>query len=250
MTGTQQSDLPQLATPSDAVVHSIEWLFEPAWRGERVMARLRDGRVTLTDQRGAPASDEVANEAAEVLQSSLDAEEALVDGVWTNMPFVGEGSAARHLAEAIAEEGLTDEVPDPIENEPRRAFVAIDLVELDGQPLHDVPLMERRRLLASVVDENVRVRVSPAVRVPIHNWLIAWRSAGFDRYVAKHVNSRYTPGEMSDEWLLLSTAETRGPNPITRLFWPSRGKKRLHIEDDGNPRVDPQASEQPERDEP
>ena len=250
MTGTQQSDLPQLATPSDAVVHSIEWLFEPAWRGERVMARLRDGRVTLTDQRGEPASDDVANEAAEVLESSLDAEEALVDGVWTNMPFVGEGSAARQLAEAIAEEGLTDEVPDPIENEPRRAFVAIDLVELDGQPLHDVPLMERRRLLASVVDENVRVRVSPAVRVPIHNWLIAWRSAGFDRYVAKHVNSRYTPGEMSDEWLLLSTAETRGPNPITRLFWPSRGKKRLHIEDDGNPRVDPQASEQPERDEP
>ena len=118
--GTEQSDLPQRATPSDAVVHSIEWLFEPAWRGERVMARLRDGRVTLTDQRGEPASDEVANEAAEVL----------VDGVWTNMPFVGEGSAARHLAEAIAEEGLTDEVPDPIENEPRRAFVAIDLVEL------------------------------------------------------------------------------------------------------------------------
>ena len=248
--GTEQSDLPQRATPSDAVVHSIEWLFEPAWRGERVMARLRDGRVTLTDQRGEPASDEVANEAAEVLESSLDAEEALVEGVWTNMPFVGEGSAARHLAEAIAEEGLTDEVPDPIENEPRRAFVAIDLVELDGQPLHDVPLMERRRLLASVVDENVRVRVSPAVRVPIHNWLIAWRSAGFDRYVAKHVNSRYTPGEMSDEWLLLSTAKERGPSPITRLFWPSRGKKRLHIEDDGNPRLDPQASDQPERDEP
>ena len=63
------------------------------------------------------------------------------------MPFIGVGSAAQHLAEAIAEEGLTDEVPDPIENEPRRAFVAIDLVELDGEPLHDIPFMERRRLL-------------------------------------------------------------------------------------------------------
>lgn len=250
MTGTDQKDLPQHATPSDAVVHSIEWLFEPAWRGERVMARLRGGRVSLTDERGEPASDEVATEAAEVLESALDADEALVDGVWTNMPFVGEGSAARHLADAIAEEGLTDEVPDPIENEPRRAFVAIDLVELDGQPLHDVPLMERRRLLTSVVDENVRVRVSPAVRVPIHNWLIAWRAAGFDRYVAKHVNSRYIPGEMTEEWLLISTAEARGPSPITRLFWPSRGKKQLHIEDDGNPRLDPRAGEQQEREEP
>lgn len=249
MTGTDQKDLPQHATPSDAVVHSIEWLFEPAWRGERVMARVRGGRVFLTDERGEPASDEVAAEAAEVLESALDAEDALVDGVWTNMPFVGEGSAARHLADAIAEEGLTDEVPDPIENEPRRAFVAIDLVELDGQPLHDVPLMERRRLLTSVVDENVRVRVSPAVRVPIHNWLIAWRAAGFDRYVAKHVNSRYIPGEMTEEWLLISTAEARGPSPITRLFWPSRGKKQLHIEDDGNPRLDPRAAEQQDEDE-
>jgi hypothetical protein len=94
-----------------------------------------------------------------------------------------------------------------------------------------------------VVDENVRVRVSPAVRNPIHNWLIAWRAAGFDRYVAKHVNSRYAPGQQSDEWLLLSTAERRGPNPVTRLFWPSRGKKVLHIEDDGNPRLDPDTRE-------
>jgi bifunctional non-homologous end joining protein LigD len=248
MTSTDQKDLPQLATPSDAVVHSIEWLFEPAWRGERVMARLRGGRVTVTDERGAPVADELAAEAAEVLEPALDAEEALIDGVWTNMPFVGAGSAAQHLAEAIAEEGLTEELPDPIENESRRAFVAIDLVELDGQTLHDVPLMERRRLLTSVVEENVRVRVSPAVRVPIHNWLIQWRAAGFDRYVAKHVNSRYTPGSMSDEWLLLSTAARGGPNPVTRLFWPSRGKKVLHIEDDGNPRLDPQAN--PDQEEP
>ena len=67
MTGTDQKDLPQLATPSDAVVHSIEWMFEPAWRGDRVMARLRNGRVTVTDQRGDAATDEVAAEAAEVL---------------------------------------------------------------------------------------------------------------------------------------------------------------------------------------
>ena len=56
------------------------------------------------------------------------------------------------------------------------------------------------------------------------------------------------PGEMTEEWLLLSTAEARGPSPISRLFWPSRGKKQLHIEDDGNPRLDPRASEQQERD--
>lgn len=229
-----QVTLPQKPTPSDAVVHSIEWMFEPAWKGDRLMARLRNGRVTLTDAAGEPA--ELA-EAAEVLEPVIDADEALLDGIWTNMPFIGEGSAARHLAEAIAEEGLTEELPDPIENEPRRAFVAVDLVELDGQPLHDVPYMERRRLLTSVVEENVRVRISPAVRIPLENWLLGWRAAGFEHYVAKHVNSRYRPGELSEEWLQISTAERRGPSPVGRLFG-QRPKKVLHIEDDGNPNVE------------
>ena len=226
--------LPQKPTHSDAVVQSIEWMFEPAWKGERLMARLRDGRVTLTDATGEPTD---LAEASEVLEPVIDAEEALLDGIWTNMPFIGEGSAARHLAEAIAEGGLTEELPDPIENEPRRAFVAIDLVELEGQPLHDVPYLERRRLLASVVEENIRVRISPAVRHPLHNWLLGWRAAGFEHYVAKHVNSRYRPGEVTEEWLQITTAERRGPSPVGRLFG-QRPKKVLHIEDDGNPNVE------------
>lgn len=229
-------DLPQKATPSDAVVQSIEWMFEPAWKGERLMARLRHGHVSITDENGQPAPRDL-DEAAEVLEPVIDADEALIDGIWTNMPFIGEGSAARHLAEAIAEEGLADELPDPIQNEPRRAFVAVDLVELDGQPLHDVPYLERRRLLASVVEENVRVRISPAVRLPIHNWLFGWRSAGFRHYVAKHVNSRYRPGEVTDQWLQISTAERRGPSPMARLLG-ARPKKVLHIEDDGKPNVE------------
>ena len=178
---------PQQASPSDAVVLSVEWLFEPAWRGDRLLARMRDGRVTLTDEEGNRVGPELS-EAVEVLEAALLTEDALVDGIWTSMPFVGAGSAARHLAEAIEEEGLTGEVPDPIENEPRRAFVAIDLLELDGQLLHDIPYQERRRLLSAVVDEDIRVRVTPAVRVPLPNWLTAWRASGFRHSVAKHMN--------------------------------------------------------------
>jgi bifunctional non-homologous end joining protein LigD len=229
-----RSQLPQLATHSNAVVQSVEWLFEPCWTGDRLMARVDDGRVTLTDGRGEPA-DEAFAEAAEVLEPMIDADQAFIDGIWTSQPFIGEGSAARHLAEAIAEEGLQEELPDPIEAETRRAFVALDLVELDGQRLHDVPYLERRRLLASVVEENVRVRVSPAVRLPIRNWLHAWRTNGFDFYVAKHVNSKYRPGEIAEDWLQISTAPMRMPSTAGRLFG-QRPRKVAHI-DDGQPPV-------------
>lgn len=228
-----RSRLPQLPTPSDAVISSVEWLFEPAWRGDRLMADLREREVTLTDSGGERVDEEFA-EAAEVLAPSVDADQALIDGVWTSMPFLGEGSAARNLADAIAEEGLEEDLPDPLENEKRRAFVALDLVELDDQALHDVPYLERRRLLASVVQEGVQVRVSPAVRNPIHNWLNAWRANGFTHYLAKHANSRYQPGEIAEDWLEIPTAAHRVPGAMGRLIG-ARPKKVARIHDEGTP---------------
>ncbi len=222
--------LPQLTTPSDAVITSVEWMFEPAWRGDRLLARVHDGRASLTDRVGDPAGPEYA-EAEEVIAAAVDADDAVVDGVWTSMPFLGENSAARHLADAIAEEGLADEVPDPLEAETRRAFVAIDLVELDGQSLADVPYLERRRLLTSVVAEDVRVRITPAVRNPVASWLRAWRANGFTHYVAKHVNSRYHPGEVAEDWLEVATSERRGPSQMGRLIG-VRPKKVARIHDE------------------
>jgi bifunctional non-homologous end joining protein LigD len=208
--------LPQQPTASDAVVESIEWLFEPAWKGERLMARLRDGHVTLTDAHGQPAPVEM-DEAARLLSQVLDANDALIDGIWTSMPFV-------------------DEAPGQIAAEPRQTFVAVDMVEVDGQPLHDVPYVERRRLLDSVVQESFRVRVSPAVRLPLEPWLAGWRERGFEHYLAKHVNSRYRPGEVSRQWLKIPTAKQPEPSLIRQLLG-SRPKKVPHIADDPDPGV-------------
>ncbi len=220
---------PQLATYAAVVITSVDWLFEPYWAGDRLVARLADGRVDLTDEAGEPARPEFA-EAAELLAAAIDADAAVIDGVWTAQPFVGDGSSARRLAETLAEEGLGEEVPDPAELETRRAFVAFDIVELDGKSLTDVPYQERRRLLASVVAENVRVRISPAVKQPLGPWLHAWRGNGFTHYVAKHMNSRYRPGERVDDWLIVSAAAERGPTMVGRMFG-QRPRKLRRIED-------------------
>ena len=185
----QEPLLPQRATPADVVITSVQWLFEPYWSGDRLVARLQNGKVTLTDAAGEPAGPEHDEAAAELL-AAIDADAAVIDGIWTAQPFVGDPSGAPS-------------------NEKRRAFVAVDLIELDGQSLGDVPLQERRRLLDSVLGQNVRVRVSPAVRLPLQPWLDAWRGNGFTRYVAKHVNSRYRPGEQVEDWLIVSAEPMR-----------------------------------------
>jgi bifunctional non-homologous end joining protein LigD len=213
------SILPQRPTPSEVVVESIEWMFEPSWKGVRLMARLDGGRVTITDEHGEPAPPELA-EAAELLAPLIDADQALIDGVWTSMP--------------LADEGVIGEARESIGEERQPAFVAVDLVELDGQRLHDVPYLERRRLLESVLAEQARVRVSQAVRQPIRSWLPAWRALGFEHYLAKHINSRYRPGEVSEQWLRILTA---GPpqRSMFDMLLGARQRKLPRIADDGTP---------------
>ena len=220
---------PQRPTTANAEVLSVDWLFEPLWPGVRLMASVERGRVSLTDEMGKPAGPEL-DEAAEVISHAVMADQALLDGVWSAQPFVGDGSLARTWADTIEQEGLADELPDPLEMERRRAFVAVDLVELDGEPLHDVPFQERRRLLESVVDEGVQVRLSPVVKQPLGGWLVGWRLNGFTHYLAKHMNSRYLPGERNDDWLKLSLRVEAPRGMIGRLIG-GRGERIRRIRD-------------------
>lgn len=230
---------PQLATTHEAIVHSVDWLFEPYWRGERLLAHIGGDHVRLTDEAGEPADDAFA-EAADVLRHAVDAEQLVIDGVWTAQPFVGSGSPAQTWASTIAEQGLTDELPDPIQNERRRAFVVLDLLELDGQVLHDIPFQERRRVLASLVQEGVQLRLSPAVKLPVEHWIAAWRQSGFTHYVAKHMNSRYLPGEVNEDWIILTTTPEAPPSIVGRFFG-QRPRKLRRIEDIGQSEDGPAA---------
>ena len=202
--------LPQQGTPSRTIVDSVEWLFEPYWPGDRLIARLAEGDVTLTDTAGHRAGPEF-DDSAKLLVMAIDADSAVVDGIWTSQAFMGHGD-------------------DLSGTEALHAFVAIDLLELDGAALFDIPFQERRRLLASVVAEGRRVRISPTVRVPLQPWLVAWRGDGFSRYVAKHQNSRYRPGEQAQDWLILSVEPERSPSLVARMFGRRRTKPR-RIED-------------------
>jgi ATP-dependent DNA ligase len=218
--------IPQRPVDARAEVLSVEWLFEPMWPGDRLMARVSDRAVDVRDERGQPVGEDLA-EVADVLRGSILARGAVIDGVWTAQPFVGDGSLARTWAETIAEEGLADELPDPLEAERRRAFVAVDLVELDDQELYDVPFAERRRLLESVVDEGIQLRLSPLVKAPVAGWLTGWRVNGFTHYLAKHQNSKYAIGERCDDWLKLSIRVEAPRSMVGRLIGSRERVRRI-----------------------
>jgi hypothetical protein len=96
------------------------------------------------------------------------------------------------------------------------AFVATDLLWLDGQPIDDVPLLERKRLLEAILSESFLVRVSAFVRPSAVMTLVSWASLGFDELSYRAANSRYAAGEVNDEWAIVKAPDTpsRAPTPV------------------------------------
>jgi ATP-dependent DNA ligase len=207
-------------------------LIEPAWDGVRVLAHIVAGRARLIDVEGedlASAHPDVTGE----LGAAALAESLVVDGYLTDQalrsgvgvvleivdkPGVGEHVAqfflGRRAADLLAGTGRVPGQPSlrtvaqaedsAAVGSAEIAFVAVDLLALDGEALLDVPLLERKRLLESVLAEGQRVRRTPFVREPAGSFINTWRSAGFGGLAYKTANSRYRPGAANDDWSLIA----------------------------------------------
>ena len=204
-------------------------VIEPAWDGVRVLVHL-DIAARRAAIRDAGGDDLTADHPsiAEALLAALAAESAIVDGYLTHqatragegrpivtsaMPSFGEHTRQLFLGGRGSELmgghgrpgrtdfGRTDRDPERLEGA-TVAFVAVDLVALDGEPLTEIPLLERKRLLESVLAEGDLVRRTPYVRPPGGSFILTWRSFGFGGLAYKAANSRYLPGDANDDWCM------------------------------------------------
>ena len=212
-------------------------LMEPLWPGRRVLVHIRaDSR---SDVRPGPGTgvpwirirDAAGRELAghpdlrAALIDAARAQELVVDGYLLPLPpldaalavgppepdIPGVGAAARHLflgtrSRAGGRGDRSAAVPPRLggagadSGAGTLTFVAIDLLALDGEPLVDVPLLERKRLLDSALVTGELVRLSPHVHLPAATWHRQWRALGFREMAVKEANGRYRPGEPSPDW--------------------------------------------------
>ena len=179
----------------------VDPIIEPFWSGTRILVGFRAGAggrpadLSLFDALG----DEVEVEEPDIesaLRESIAADDAIVDGILTDQALRG-GSGAAPILESnrklIWSKGIDAVRRDPYPN-PVVAFVGVDLLRVDGQSLLDVPLLERKRLLESVLIPGERVRLSAFVRPPLDPWLFSWKASGFRGVMLKSSNSRYEQG--------------------------------------------------------
>jgi ATP-dependent DNA ligase len=217
---TQRNRNPEITDP----------IVEPLWDGARVLAHFQAtpngphrGTVKLIDIVG----DDVTDEYPEVVAALVDgvyAHDAVIDGVLTYQALAGGegvsvvpganissmGMLMGRPAEVTMErphDAQTDEAAEPTSED--FAFVAVDLLSIDGQTLFDLPLLERKRQLDGLIGNSEYARVSPFARPPVAQWLNSWKSAGFRGVVLKAANSRYRPADVAGKWAIIERVTAR-----------------------------------------
>jgi bifunctional non-homologous end joining protein LigD len=196
-------------------------ILEPLWSGIRALLHYEStddaaGRIRMIDGDGEEltlAEPAVVREASR----AIAADDAVIDGVLTwEATRGGEGTALITESRASVSSMLFSREP-TVEIERKDedthdvlAFVALDLLRVDGQSLLNLPLLERKRLLESVVVQSERVRVSVYTRPPVNVWVSSWKAAGLRGAMIKGANSRYVPGGQSAEWRTVTRIAGRG----------------------------------------
>ena len=190
-------------------------VIEPLWGGIRTIVRVGfDGPPTILDERGEAVDD--VDEVVAAIEAATRASSLVLDGYLTTQatrsseglmltgpeaPSAADmtaqlflGSAGRRKRQELARAREAAAPAGPV------AFMAVDLLLVDDEPIVDVPLLERKRILEGVLDESDLVRRTAFVRPPVDPWLGTWRSIGFTELAYKAANSRYRPGEPNPDW--------------------------------------------------
>jgi ATP-dependent DNA ligase len=201
---------PQRVLETRRPVEIRDPLVEPLWSGTRAIAHVKlagaSPEVRLLDAFGVDIAPEEPR-LATALGEAVAADEVVLDVILTDQATKG-GLGAAIIAESrtsmmslLTSREVGVEIQrrgEPEESED--AVVALDLLRLDGDSLLDVPLLERKRLLESVIQQSEVVRVSVHARPPVDPWVATWKSAGLRGAILKAANSRYIPGSFSDQW--------------------------------------------------
>jgi bifunctional non-homologous end joining protein LigD len=211
---------PMLATSEEHVPRGEGWCYEVKFDGYRALAYVRGGDCRLESRNDQDLTQRFEPVAKEIVKATKSPD-AVVDG-----------EVCRLNAEGRASFSELQQGSGPL------VYYAFDLLELDGQPLTDLPLSERRERLEALLDKRyTTVRFSESFDDG-EALLEAAEAQGIEGVMAKRLDSKYLPGRRSRDWLKIKrhgkqefvvAGYTRGTGRRANTF----GSLVLAVNDDG-----------------
>jgi bifunctional non-homologous end joining protein LigD len=186
---TRNDYKPMLATLAETLPHGDDWTFEVKWDGYRALGYVRAGDARLVSRNG---NDLTARfpEIAKALAKAARSPECVVDGEVCALDEHGRPSFS---AMQQGKRGT------PI------VYEVFDALEIDGVPILDLPLEERRERLEELLDARVQsVQISGFFDdgEALYEAALEQKLEGV---MAKRRGSRYAEGKRTRDWLKVKT---------------------------------------------
>ncbi|WP_291314847.1 ATP-dependent DNA ligase [Corynebacterium sp. UBA2622] len=179
--------LPSPGTEADIRLSTQDghtWVHEMKWDGYRIIAGIDHGTVSMRSRGGKDYTSMFPH--ARELASLVDASTAVLDGEL--VAFDADGQPDFSLLRQ-------EEQPEDIR------YVVFDILELNGRPLLDTPLSDRRVVLEQTVREGEGVMLPPSFPGELDKALKVSGDLALEGVVSKRADSVYRPGERTPQWV-------------------------------------------------
>ena len=190
---------PMLAKETNKPFTDKDWIFEVKWDGFRAIAYI-DEELSLRSRN----NKELTDNFPELQELKKQANNVVLDGEIIIL------EAGKVDFQALLERSKATS-PTEIELRTSRqpvAYIVFDILEKDSEPLLDLPLTERKRILSETVRESNHVIVADYVEEKGEAYYEAVLEKGLEGVIAKKKNSRYEPGLRSGNWLKIKKLRT------------------------------------------
>jgi bifunctional non-homologous end joining protein LigD len=181
-----------LATLSEALPPGEGWTYEVKWDGYRALGYVRNGAAKLLSRNENDLTGRFPT-IAKALEKAVRSSECVVDGEVCALDEQGRPSFSA-MQQGKAGTALV--------------YAVFDVLEIDGIPVVDLPLEERRDRLEQLL--NTRTKGAEAIQVSAffddgEALFHAAEQQGLEGVMAKKLGSRYCEGKRTRDWLKIKT---------------------------------------------
>jgi bifunctional non-homologous end joining protein LigD len=189
------SIVPMKSFLADKPPKGDDWLFEIKWDGVRAICFVDEKSVRMTSRTGHSCERQYPE--LSVIGHQIAAKQAVLDGEIAVLDKNGVSSFG------LIQPRIAVADPNAIAHLARRTPVTLfvfDLLYLDGYDLRNVPLIERKRVLQSILKPSTVMRFSEHFVNQGDEMLQAARATGLEGILAKRAQSKYQ-SKRSQDWL-------------------------------------------------
>jgi bifunctional non-homologous end joining protein LigD len=180
---------PMLATLAKELPKGDDWLYEVKWDGYRAIAYVRGGEAEFVSRNDNDLTQRFPT-VKRALERAVKTPDCVLDG---EICALDEDGRATFSA---MQQGRPDT---------GYIYVVFDVLEVEGEPLLDLPLVQRRERLQQLLDRRkADIQISETFEDGAGLFAVAEKQ-GYEGVVAKRPDSRYEPGRRTSQWLKVKT---------------------------------------------